>query len=217
MSHHPKSLHAKLQALVDGAALQGKVYFITGGSRGLGRGVAARALSLGARVYVTGRTVSDAMEAEIIEEARALSPSRMSATPRVSALQLDLGSLDDVAYAVRTLRAAGVSIDVLVLNAGLYPSRAAVTRQGFELSIGVNCVGHHVLTQGMLAAGLLRPAARMVVITSETHRVAEPLNVRAVCGTTAAPPLLPVPQASTTTHTSMRRHASHAKARNDAY
>ncbi|MFB3905068.1 MAG: SDR family NAD(P)-dependent oxidoreductase [Acidobacteriota bacterium] len=39
--------------------LKGKVAFVTGGSRGVGRGVAVELLEAGATVYITGRSTRD--------------------------------------------------------------------------------------------------------------------------------------------------------------
>jgi NAD(P)-dependent dehydrogenase (short-subunit alcohol dehydrogenase family) len=84
---------------------------------------------------------------------------------------LDLASLASVeAFAARLL-AARTSLDVLVNNAGVMaPPRRSITRDGFELQLGTNYLGHFALTAQLLP--LLRQGhdARVVNLASLAHR-----------------------------------------------
>ena len=88
-----------------------KTAFITGGSRGIGLGVAHALVQIGYRVTITGRDQQRLADAE--RTLNALSPGS------ALALVCDVRSLDAQVQAVaETLRKFG-SIDVLVANAGL--------------------------------------------------------------------------------------------------
>ena len=50
------------------ASLEGKIAVVTGASRGVGKGIALALGEQGATVYVTGRTVMDALLATLSRE-----------------------------------------------------------------------------------------------------------------------------------------------------
>jgi protochlorophyllide reductase len=85
-------------------------------------------------------------------------------------VELDLADLASVRAAAARLAAAHAPIDALVLNAGLQVTRAdRATADGFELTFGVNHLGHFLLTRLLLDAGALSSGARIVVVASGTH------------------------------------------------
>jgi NAD(P)-dependent dehydrogenase (short-subunit alcohol dehydrogenase family) len=100
---------ASRDALFD---LTGKVAIVTGGGRGIGRGMAEGLARFGARVVVCGRTQGTLDAAAIAMRERGLD---------VSALLADVSREDDVL----TLRDSVVSlfggIDILINNAGINP------------------------------------------------------------------------------------------------
>ena len=68
----------------------------------------------------------------------------------------------------------GVVIDVLVNNAGLVPVPYRLTKQKFDMGLGVNFVGTAYFTLGLRSSGLLRaPGGRVVMVSSEEHRMAK--------------------------------------------
>jgi NAD(P)-dependent dehydrogenase (short-subunit alcohol dehydrogenase family) len=79
---------------------------------------------------------------------------------------LDLRSLTSV----RTLGAALAddyeAVDLLVANAGVMAGERSVTDDGFETQLGVNHLGHFVLTALLMRCLLAAPAARVVTVTS---------------------------------------------------
>jgi NAD(P)-dependent dehydrogenase (short-subunit alcohol dehydrogenase family) len=84
---------------------------------------------------------------------------------------LDLASLASVeAFAARLL-AARTGLDLLINNAGVMaPPRRTITRDGFELQLGTNYLGHFALTARLLP--LLRQGrdARVISLSSIAHR-----------------------------------------------
>lgn len=92
----------------------------------------------------------------------------------VRSVVIDLGSLASVrkagAEVVKLQKEEGITIDVLVLNAGLMACPYATTVDGFESQFGINHLGHFVfgnmIIPGMLGQGR-KP--RIVVVSSEAH------------------------------------------------
>jgi NAD(P)-dependent dehydrogenase (short-subunit alcohol dehydrogenase family) len=81
---------------------------------------------------------------------------------------LDLADLDSVLACAAGFLALGEPLHVLVNNAGV-AGRRGLTRQGFELTFGVNHLGHFALTDALL--GVLRASApaRVVTVSSDAH------------------------------------------------
>ncbi|WP_241727931.1 SDR family NAD(P)-dependent oxidoreductase, partial [Dietzia sp. DQ11-38-2] len=101
---------------------------------------ATRALvARGARVVMACRDLGKA------EAARASLPA--GGRDRAQVRRLDLADLDSVDEFV-----AGTAdrVDVLINNAGVMNLPHSRTAQGHEMQFGVNALGHHALTQGLL-------------------------------------------------------------------
>ena len=83
----------------------------------------------------------------------------------------DVGSTRDFANAY--LDDYGGALDVLVNNAGVMavPSLER-TRDGFELQVGVNHLGHHALTAGLFPALRASEDGRVATVSSEAHKIA---------------------------------------------
>ncbi|WP_158277198.1 SDR family NAD(P)-dependent oxidoreductase [Serinibacter arcticus] len=117
----------------------GETIVITGGTAGLGYFTAERLALTGARVVVTARDPGRADRA--LASIRAHAPGA-----DLSAVALDLTDLTSVETAADELADLG-RIDALVLNAGLTtpPSGRTLTRDGLELTLATNVVGHTAL------------------------------------------------------------------------
>jgi NAD(P)-dependent dehydrogenase (short-subunit alcohol dehydrogenase family) len=133
---------------------------VTGGSDGIGLGIAQRLAAAGAEVVlpVRNRTKGEAAVARI----RDAHPSA-----RVSLRDLDLASLRSVAALGRDLRDEGRPIHVLVNNAGVMtPPERQTTEDGFELQLGTNHLGHVALVAHLLpllSAGRARVTSQISV------------------------------------------------------
>lgn len=117
------------QDVLDDAAvdLTGQTILVTGGTTGLGKETATALRTAGAHVVITAR-----------------SPEKAAGEEHVV---LDLADLDTVSRAAEQL--AGTEIDVLVNNAGVMYTPLERTKQGFELQLGTNHIGHFVLTNAL--------------------------------------------------------------------
>jgi NAD(P)-dependent dehydrogenase (short-subunit alcohol dehydrogenase family) len=137
---------------------RGRTVVVTGANGGLGRCVSLELARRGAHVVLAVRDPGKGHQAE--RRIRAQVPDA-----RTTVEALDLADLDSVrAFAARL---DVPRIDVLVNNAGVMALPRRETRQGFELQLGTNHLGHFALT------GLLLPriAERVVTVSSLMHRV----------------------------------------------
>lgn len=88
-------------------------------------------------------------------------------------IHLDLASLDSVRQFVKNFRQSGMKLDVLVCNAAVYYPTAKepeYTADGFEMSVGVNHLGHFLLARELLEdlKGSDYPSKRLIIVGSIT-------------------------------------------------
>ncbi|MFG6446600.1 SDR family oxidoreductase [Microbacterium sp. P07] len=143
--------------------LTGKLAVVTGASDGIGTVIATRLAQAGAEVIMPVRSQKKG------ETAAQRIRSAVSGAA-VSTRSLDLSSLASVAALATTLNDEGRPIDILVNNAGVMrPPERQTTKDGFELQLGTNHLGHFALTLGLLP--LLRAGgARVTHQTSVAAR-----------------------------------------------
>lgn len=151
--------------VLDGIDLTNKRVFVTGATSGLGAETARALVARGATVVGTARDAqSQADAADAIGAA-----ARFGGSFRVVSL-----SLDDLASVRKTADALveeAEPFDLVIANAGVMATPFQHTKDGFELQFGVNVVGHFVLIQRL--APLMREGARLIVLSSNSHRYAD--------------------------------------------
>jgi NAD(P)-dependent dehydrogenase (short-subunit alcohol dehydrogenase family) len=124
--------------------LTGRLAVVTGGSDGIGLGLADRLARAGAEVILPVRDA--AKGAAAVERIRAVAPRAV-----VSTRTLDLASLESVAALAGTLRAEGRPIHLLVNNAAVMtPPTRQTTVDGLELQFATNYLGHFALVAGIM-------------------------------------------------------------------
>ncbi len=114
--------------------LENKVAYITGGSKGIGYGIAKILLEEGMRVAITSRSLSEAKKA-----AESLSGD----ASRVLALESDVSSLASETNAIKKVVDHFGQLDVLVANAGVghFASIETLTEQDWKNTIDTNLTG----------------------------------------------------------------------------
>lgn len=86
-------------------------------------------------------------------------------------LEIDLGDLNSVRAAANSLSGAGISLNALILNAGVLPDSSVVrTADGIERTSAASLVGHHVLTLALLRHQAISSDARIIIAGSEGAR-----------------------------------------------
>jgi 3-oxoacyl-[acyl-carrier protein] reductase len=117
--------------------LQGKVAFITGGSKGIGFGIAQVLLQKGVHVAITSRSLESAQKA-----ANQLSVFAADSA-KVLALEADVRDYQQQQDAVKATESTLGSIDIVIANAGLgvFGSIEDITIEGWNKVIETNLTG----------------------------------------------------------------------------
>jgi light-dependent protochlorophyllide reductase len=139
---------------------------ITGGNRGLGL-ECARVLAQAHdwRVIVACRDPQQA-------ESALANLRRESNHSMIEAWELDLASLDSVNKFADKIQTSTLHLQALVCNAGTQiVSETQYTRDGFEMTFGVNHLGHFLLANRLLDC--LDSSARIIFVSSDTHDPAQ--------------------------------------------
>lgn len=90
-------------------SLKNKVVYITGGTKGIGYGVAQCLLNVGMRVAISGRNLETAQKAAL----------SLGDTNSIIALKSDVANLKDEKAAISTIIAIWGQVDVVLANAGV--------------------------------------------------------------------------------------------------
>jgi len=144
--------------------LRGKFAVVTGANSGLGLHTAAALAGKGARVLLACR---DAAKAEAaMQQIRAQAPSA-----QLEFLALDLADLASVRQFAATLLQREPRLDLLCNNAGVMALPCRKTRDGFEMQVGTNHLGHFALTGLLLPLLQQTPGSRVVTVSSLAHHL----------------------------------------------
>jgi NAD(P)-dependent dehydrogenase (short-subunit alcohol dehydrogenase family) len=149
-----------------GGEMSGKTVLVTGATGGIGLVTAAELARMGASVVLTARSPEKG-------EAAASEVKRRSGSMDVEVLYGDLASLAEVREIAKNFLATHDALHVLVNNAGAMHMTRQETRDGFELTLGVNHLAHFYLTNLLLdtlkASARAGSAARIVNVASMGH------------------------------------------------
>lgn len=159
---------ATADEVLQGHDFTGKICIITGANSGMGYESAKALAKVGAHVILACRSESKAKEAMA---------NIKSEVPKASLefVPLDLASFRSIENFVKALKVD--QVDLLVNNAGIMTSEYTLTPQGHEITAGVNHFGHFYLTKLLLPL-LIKAKARVVVLSSESHRQTLGLNLK---------------------------------------
>jgi NAD(P)-dependent dehydrogenase (short-subunit alcohol dehydrogenase family) len=143
--------------------LTGRTAVVTGSNTGLGCETATALAAKGAHVVLAVRNLDKGKAAaDLIVRARPGAD--------VSVQELDLTSLASIADAAGELRARHDHLDLLVNNAGVMMTPKSTTKDGFELQLGTNHLGHFAFTGRLMELLLATPLSRVVTVSSLSHR-----------------------------------------------
>ena len=155
--------------VVEGHDLSGKNVIVTGANTGIGYQTARALASIGGVVTLACRNTEAAEQA--CQKIRQQHPEA-----NVTAMHLDLSDLNSVSEFAKEYPQDTLSL--LINNAGSSAPRLMTTAQGFERTVGVCHIGHFLLTELLMPKLLAAQPARVVMVSSESHRYPAKLDFK---------------------------------------
>ena len=144
--------------------IDGKVVIITGSNSGIGKETAIDLAKRGGKIYIACRDIQRGEAA--LKEIR-----KISGSDKVHFLQLDLASLDSVREFSRKFHELESQLHILINNAGIMACAKDKTKDGFELQLGTNHLGHFLLTNLLLDLLKASAPSRIVNVASILHLI----------------------------------------------
>ena len=157
--------------------IPGQVALITGGNVGIGRITAIELAKKGFQVVIAGRSLERTQP--VLDHIKSLAVDEQAIF-----LPLDLASLASVRECARLFIELHLPLHLLVNNAGVAGMRG-LTKDGFEMTFGVNHLGHFLLTQLLLDKLKASGPSRVVTVSSRAHKRAPGIDWDALCRPTS--------------------------------
>eukprot|EP01091_Cochliopodium_minus_P021409 TRINITY_DN9786_c0_g1_i1.p1 TRINITY_DN9786_c0_g1~~TRINITY_DN9786_c0_g1_i1.p1 ORF type:complete len:320 (+),score=68.45 TRINITY_DN9786_c0_g1_i1:37-996(+) len=147
--------------------LDGKIAIITGANTGIGLWSAKLLAEMGAHVVVACRNIEKSNFAKQWIEANA------TRSVKITPMVMDLGSFKSILNFVGEYQKKFNKIDILMNNAGLANFERKFTSDGLEEIMGVNHVGHFLLTTRLLEL-IKKSKSKIINVSSDMHFSANP-------------------------------------------
>ena len=143
--------------------LEGKTVLITGGSQGIGQGIAFRLAEEGADIavdYVGNSESADATVAQIQKRGR-----------RALAVQADISSVDQIHRMMKQVVDSLGGVDVLINNAGVekHASIWEVTERDYDLVLTINLKGAFFASQAFVQHRMAVKKPGKIINVSSVH------------------------------------------------
>ncbi|SEC05020.1 SDR family oxidoreductase [Paenibacillus sp. GP183] len=143
--------------------MQNKIVIVTGANAGMGLATTIELAKLGAHVIMACRSRERGQQA--LADAINQSGSNL-----IELMILDLSSIASIHDFAQAFKAKYDRLDVLINNAGVVSLKRATTKDGFELMMGVNHLGHFLLTNLLLDVLKHAPQGRIINVASGAHK-----------------------------------------------
>ncbi|MDX1959160.1 MAG: SDR family NAD(P)-dependent oxidoreductase [Leptospiraceae bacterium] len=143
--------------------VKGKVFLVTGAYSGLGAATTKALLTVGAKVIIAGR--NQKLQDEFLESLKKEIPS-LDSNLVDGSLTLDLGSLASIKEFAFKIKSKYKQIDCLINNAGVMNTGYGITKDGFEVQMGTNVIGHFLLSKILVDI-----TKRQVWLSSRAHNL----------------------------------------------
>lgn len=120
-----------------------KKIILTGATSGLGLAAAKEFAQQNHHLILCCRNMIKGEK--VLNELKALVPNS-----KIELFEVDLSDLSSIETFISEIKESFDSIDVLINNAGVFSERKEYTKDGYELTIGINYIGTFALTYGLL-------------------------------------------------------------------
>ncbi len=144
--------------------MQDKIVMVTGANSGMGLATTIELARKGARVIMVCRSVE---RGEVAREAA----MKESGSQNIELMIADLGDLDSIRRFAVEYKSRYQVLDVLINNAGVVSLKRQLTSNGFEMNMGINHLGHFLLTNLLLDRLMLAEQGRIVNVSSGAYKV----------------------------------------------
>jgi len=143
--------------------LDGKVVLITGANTGIGKEAAIDLGKRGAKVYIACRDPErGALAVQDIK--------KKSRNENIHLRILDLASFESIRSFTENFLREEPTLHILINNAGLAGCPNKKTRDGLEMTMGVNHYGHFLLTNLLLDVIKASSPSRIINVSSAAHQ-----------------------------------------------
>ncbi|NUU78731.1 SDR family oxidoreductase [Paenibacillus xylanilyticus] len=140
-----------------------KTAIVTGANSGMGLATTIQLARQGYRVIMACRSEKRGQQA--LQDAL-----RDSGSNAIELILCDLGSIKSIRQFAQAFRERYNTLDVLVNNAGVVMLKRQVTSDGFEQSIGINHLGHFLLTLLLIEPLKAAEQGRIVNVSSGAYK-----------------------------------------------
>ncbi|MEO9971259.1 MAG: SDR family NAD(P)-dependent oxidoreductase [Hyphomonadaceae bacterium] len=153
--------------------LDGKTCLITGANSGLGLATATELARRGARLILAGRSGIPETADKITQQ---------TGNTEISMELVDMSDRESIDALCDRLQEKDIQLDRVILNAGLMAPKAKASAQGFETMLAVHFFGNYrlasrLITDGRLAKSDPNSPPRIIAVSSEAHRQADPIDI----------------------------------------
>nr|XP_055038921.1 retinol dehydrogenase 12, like [Misgurnus anguillicaudatus] len=158
-----QALRNRFRSWSSDVTLDNKTVIITGANTGIGKHAATDLAKRGARIIMACRDMEKANEAlkEVIEA---------SGNQNVVTCRLDLADTKSIREFAEKINTEEKQVNILINNAGVMVCPYGKTADGFEMQIGVNHMGHFLLTYLLLDLIKSSAPARIITVSSMAHK-----------------------------------------------
>ncbi|KAH8277835.1 hypothetical protein KR018_008507, partial [Drosophila ironensis] len=140
----------------------GKVFIVTGANAGIGKETVLEIAKRGGTIYMACRNMEKCEKArqEIFD---------LTNNSNLFSRELDLSSLESIRKFALGFKQEQDKLHVLINNAGVFQTSRCLTKDGFEMQLGVNHMGHFLLTHLLLDVLKKSAPSRIVNVASMAH------------------------------------------------
>ncbi|MEK4235358.1 SDR family oxidoreductase [Paenibacillus sp. FSL H7-0737] len=144
--------------------MRGKIALVTGANSGMGLATTVELARKGAKVIMVCRNRQRG------EEALAAAKQK-SHSVDIELMLCDLASLESIRSFAEEFTRKYPILDILINNAGVVTIKRQLTKDGFEMDLGVNHLGHFLLTNLLLEPLKAAEQGRIVVVASGAYKI----------------------------------------------